>query len=85
MGPDTRLNGVRSAAPVVERFIDERIGRTSVPAHRVIICGFSQGAMIALYIGLRRETPPAAIISHSALDSFRADECEPVHIPKAAH
>ncbi|HYN37819.1 MAG TPA: phospholipase, partial [Rhodospirillales bacterium] len=67
MGPNTRLNGVRAAAPVVERFIDARLAKTAVPTHRVILCGFSQGAMIALYVGLRRETPPAAIIAHSGM------------------
>lgn len=67
MGPDTRLKGVLAAAPVVERFIEARLARTSVPPNRLVLYGFSQGAMIALYVGLRRETPPAAIIAHSGM------------------
>jgi phospholipase/carboxylesterase len=67
VGPNTRLDGVKSVAPIVENFINARIAKTGVPEHRIILCGFSQGAMIALYVGLRRRTPPLAILAHSGV------------------
>lgn len=67
VGPDTRLKGVRAVAPTVERFIQAKLAKTGVGEDRLILCGFSQGAMIALYVGLRRKTAPAAILAHSGM------------------
>jgi phospholipase/carboxylesterase len=67
LGPNTRLEGVQRIAPVVERFIDARIAKTGVAHERIVMCGFSQGAMIALYVGLRRKPPPLAILAHSGM------------------
>ena len=54
-------------APLLEAFLDAELARHSLGADRLILLGFSQGAMMALHVGLRRETPPVAIIAHSGM------------------
>lgn len=62
-----RLDGVRRAAPILDRFIDAELARLGLEEDRLILCGFSQGAMMALHVALRRERPVQALISHSGM------------------
>lgn len=62
-----RADGVRRAAPVLDAFIDAELGRLGLGDDKLILCGFSQGAMMALHVGLRRKAPLAALISHSGM------------------
>jgi phospholipase/carboxylesterase len=59
--------GVTYAAPRLDAFLDQELARYSLPASKLALVGFSQGAMMALHVGLRRETPPAAIVGYSGL------------------
>jgi len=59
--------GVNDAAPDLEAFLDEELARHELPASKLALVGFSQGTMMALHVGLRRETAPAAIIGYSGL------------------
>lgn len=63
----TRARGVRSAAPALEDFLAAELARYNLGAERLLLLGFSQGAMMALHVGLRLEVPPVAIISHSGM------------------
>lgn len=65
--PETRLNGVRAAAPMLETFIDEQLALHGLNEDSLVLVGFSQGAMMALHVGLRREPPVAGIIAHSGM------------------
>jgi phospholipase/carboxylesterase len=65
--PNERWNGVRQAAPALNRFIDAELARLGVAPSALALVGFSQGTMLALHIGLRRTTPPAAIVGYSGL------------------
>ena len=65
--PDTRLVGVRRAAPMVDAFIDAQLDRHGLAEENMAVIGFSQGAMVGLYVGLRRERRLAGIISHSGI------------------
>jgi phospholipase/carboxylesterase len=65
--PNTRLIGVQSAAPVLDAFIDSQLSRWRLNESDLVLIGFSQGAMMALHVGLRREKPLAGIISHSGM------------------
>lgn len=65
--PNERWTGVLRAAPVLDRFIDAELVRTGVAPSRLALVGFSQGTMMALHVGLRRTTPPAAIVGYSGL------------------
>ncbi len=65
--PDSRLAGARAAAPLLDAFIDRELGAHGLGDDRLVLVGFSQGAMMALHVGLRRETPAAGIIAHSGM------------------
>jgi phospholipase/carboxylesterase len=67
MQPNTRLLGVQTAAPIVNAFIDDQLNRAGLTEKELVLIGFSQGAMMALYVGLRRERALAGIISHSGI------------------
>lgn len=62
-----RLDGVRRAALVLDGFIDAELAKLGFGEDRLILCGFSQGAMLALHVALRRPRPVAALISHSGM------------------
>lgn len=64
---EARRKGVRIAAPIAAAAIDAELGKRGLPASALILVGFSQGAMVALHVGLTRRPPPLAIISHSGL------------------
>ena len=63
--PRGRWKGVTSVAPVVHRFLDEELKRHDLPPTALALVGFSQGTMIGLHVGLRRTTPPLAIVGYS--------------------
>ena len=63
--PNARWKGVTSVAPVVHRFLDEELQRQGLPPTALAIVGFSQGTMLGLHVGLRRPTPPLAIVGYS--------------------
>jgi phospholipase/carboxylesterase len=65
--PDERWRGVNAAAPILNRFLDAELGRRNLPASALALVGFSQGTMMSLHVGLRRATPPAAIVGYSGL------------------
>ncbi len=69
--------GVRAAAPYLHGFIDAELVRLNLPADAYAIMGFSQGAMMSLFAGLRHPTAPRAILAFSgalvAPDSLAAE------------
>ncbi len=66
-GADDLLAGARAAAPVLNAFIDQELAALNLEATQLALVGFSQGAMMALHVGLRRSPGPAAIIGYSGL------------------
>lgn len=65
--PHLMEQGVRAAAPSVDRFIDRELERHGLDASRLALVGFSQGTMMALHVGLRRAAPAAALLGFSGL------------------
>jgi phospholipase/carboxylesterase len=59
--------GVNYAAPRLEAFLDAELAHHGLPASKLAIVGFSQGTMMALHVGLRRATPPAAVVGYSGV------------------
>jgi phospholipase/carboxylesterase len=57
--------GATVAAASLGRFIDAELARLNLPPTAYALFGFSQGAMTALYTGLRRPVPPRAILAYS--------------------
>ncbi|HET6307673.1 MAG TPA: prolyl oligopeptidase family serine peptidase [Rhodopila sp.] len=63
--PEVMEQGVRTAAPYLHGFIDAELARLNLPDDAYAIMGFSQGAMMALFAGLRR--PPGHAIPRAIL------------------
>lgn len=63
--PAAILEGAQRAAPILNEFIDYELNRLGLTDDQLALVGFSQGTMMALYAGLRRPQPPAAIIGFS--------------------
>ena len=63
--PHEMRGGVALAAPRIGEFLDAELARLGLPPERLVLAGFSQGAMLALHLGLRRG--PAAIVGFSGL------------------
>ncbi|MFO1153363.1 MAG: dienelactone hydrolase family protein [Rhodospirillales bacterium] len=65
--PLTRWEGVRAAQPALEAFLAAELARHGLSPEALVLIGFSQGAMMALHVGLRAAVAPAAIVSHSGI------------------
>lgn len=64
---EARLAGAQRAAPILDAFIDAELRRDQLTDEKLALIGFSQGAMMSLHVGLRRERQMAAIVSYSGL------------------
>jgi phospholipase/carboxylesterase len=60
--PEEYMAGTRLAAPALDGFLDSELQRLGLLPDRLALVGFSQGTMMALHVGLRRKTAPAAIV-----------------------
>ncbi len=65
--PQERWDGAQAATPSLDAFIDTELARTKLEPSNLALVGFSQGAMMALHVGLRRTPSPAAIVSYSGM------------------
>jgi phospholipase/carboxylesterase len=54
--------GLPNAREHLLRFLDQLQARYQIPDDKLVIGGFSQGAMLALDIALHRQTPPAGLV-----------------------
>lgn len=57
--------GLPVARPLIVDYLDDLWSRTGLGPEATFLCGFSQGAMLALHAGLAMETPLLGIISFS--------------------
>ncbi|HUD50855.1 phospholipase [Parvibaculum sp.] len=65
-GTDPRLyDDAVAAQPVVDQFIDGELARLGLDGSRLALVGFSQGTVMALHVGLRREMAPAAVLGYA--------------------
>jgi phospholipase/carboxylesterase len=61
------MMGMREGGPVFWEFIAAELARLNLGPERLILLGFSQGSMMVLNAGLRRQPKPAAIIAFAGL------------------
>lgn len=61
----SRLNGAEMARPVINEFLTDLWAETGLSAADTLLCGFSQGAMMALDVGLRQPDPLLGIVAFS--------------------
>lgn len=57
------MRGAIQAGPTQNAFFDAELARLKLEANRLILVGFSQGAITTLNTGLRRSVPPAALVA----------------------
>ena len=65
--PQALAAGAARAAPAVNLLIDEQLGSYGLAEENLAMVGFSQGTMLALHVGLRRERRIAAIVGYSGM------------------
>jgi phospholipase/carboxylesterase len=63
--PPVMEAGARTAAAYLHGFIDAELARLDLPGKAYAMMGFSQGAMISLFTGLRRPVAPRAVLAFS--------------------
>lgn len=63
--PNERWRGVQKAAPDLDHFLVSELQRHGLGPQALGLVGFSQGAMMAMHVGLRQAVPPAAIVAYS--------------------
>jgi phospholipase/carboxylesterase len=75
--PDSILKGVLGAAPILDSWLDRLLAEKGLSDKDLALVGFSQGCMMALYVGLRRKNKPAAILGYAGAnihgDDFAAE------------
>ncbi|MEM6903241.1 MAG: dienelactone hydrolase family protein [Pseudomonadota bacterium] len=62
---DAMLAGVEGVAPKLDGFLDEVLDYLDLTEEDVFLVGFSQGTMMALHVGMRRERQLGAIVGFS--------------------
>ena len=63
--PEARLAGARAAAAILDDFIDESLESRGLTESDLALVGFSQGSMMSLFVGPRRERQLAGIVGYS--------------------
>jgi len=81
--PQETARGTQAAAPKLNAFIDAELARLHLTGDRLALVGFSQGTMMSLHVGLRRNPAPVAIVGFSGMLSApetlsRLDKAPPV-------
>ena len=57
--------GAANARGIIDRFVDDELAGLGLADERLVLAGFSQGAMMALHVALRRAACCAAVVSYS--------------------
>lgn len=65
--PQALAVGAASAGPAIDTFIDRKLDQYDLTDGDLAIVGFSQGMMMALHVGLRRERRVAGIVGYSGM------------------
>jgi phospholipase/carboxylesterase len=65
--PEARAAGVREPAQTLDAFIDDHLKRYGLAEDRLALVGFSQGTMVALHVGPRRQHRLAGIVGYSGM------------------
>lgn len=67
LDPAIALAGVRTAAPLLDAYLDETMAAYGLDESKTVLIGFSQGTMMALHVGLRRRKQLAGVIGFSGM------------------
>jgi len=67
MSPTVRREGTRAAGPILDAYIDKQLKDHELEEKDLALVGFSQGTMMSLHVGLRREKQLAGIVGFSGM------------------
>lgn len=70
--------GIRASATAIEQLI-AREKEAGIPAHRIVLAGFSQGGAIVLHTGLRHHEPLGGILALSTYLPLADDAATEMH------
>ncbi len=77
LGVEHDKQGVHDSALAIHMLIEQELMR-GIPASRIILAGFSQGAAMSIYVGLRQEKPLAGVMALSGY-LLLEDKMEHIH------
>lgn len=80
--PSVRREGVDAATPALDAWLSRERDQHQLADSDIALVGFSQGALMALAVGLRRSRPVAGIVSFSGI-LVDADQPEAGRLPQA--
>ena len=63
--PGELVRGIGHASPALDVFLDAELKKHNLGPRALALVGFSQGTMLALGVGLKRQPAPAAIVGYS--------------------
>jgi phospholipase/carboxylesterase len=63
--PEQVLEGVRIAAGILDQHLTALLAERKMDESSLALVGFSQGAMMSLYVSLRRAKPVAVVVAYS--------------------
>jgi len=63
--PEEVLEGVRKAASILDQYLTELLAERKMMEAQLALVGFSQGAMMSMFVSLRRAKPVAAVVAYS--------------------
>lgn len=80
--PHVMLEGVKSAFPLVEEFINAQSERLNIPLEKIALLGFSQGTMTSLYVAPRLKNKIAGVLGYSGalLWEEGGEQVMPIHL-----
>lgn len=61
------LKEIKISQKILNNFIEKQLKKFNLKNSDLILCGFSQGAILSLYTGLRKNPAPLAILSFSGM------------------
>jgi phospholipase/carboxylesterase len=67
LSPEARAAGVRVSAATLNAYIDQQLAKYGLTEDGLALVGFSQGTMMALHVGPRREHALAGIVGYSGM------------------
>lgn len=67
LNPVALAAGAASAAPAIDAFIDRKLAQYDLTEDNLAIVGFSQGTMMALHVGLRRQRQVACVVGYAGM------------------
>lgn len=81
-----REKQAEKAMPALNAFLDAQLAKWGLPESRLLVAGFSQGAMMAMYTMPRRQKPCAGVIGYSGMliEAEALKQPEMVKIPVLA-